>query len=274
MLEPFVISLAFPSLKAINPKPLAISVSPPRAYTFDMGRFKVKVLDKNTLNLTLSVLLEFDERMLKEVLSLQDRALHEVHYSSLLNESTIYRYPISTFHFSIINFATCNGFLADHTRLEFEIKYRELIRKLLEEIPKYLVIFKTWELKIDRLYPYSDGSKPSDSIAANIFLPKRKLSQLKIDLRALVEYSLVPNDDERLKAYEDDKGLYFPINLVRFFRELSKQENSVLTEGIDDINDGFKKRRAEKLKLKRLSLVVSDNYLSNQAPEIAHFLLD
>jgi hypothetical protein len=54
---------------------------------------------------------------------------------------------------------------------------------------------------------------------------------------------------------------------VRVFRKLSDEEEDEL---IKRVNRGFK---PFDLKMSRLSLVVSNNYLSNSDPEIAHFIL-
>src|SRR5258708_34774949 len=88
-----------------------------------------------TLNLTLSVLLKFDQKSLMQLTKIQDRLMEGVHYSTCPNNYSLYKYFPESLHFSLINFVT-EEFTSGDPRKDFETKYAKLTDKVREETPK------------------------------------------------------------------------------------------------------------------------------------------
>ena len=228
-----------------------------------MKSFKVDHYDPSVYNLTLSVLLEHCPDIQKRLIDIQEKLTNGLDFTEDISNTALYKYPARTLHFSIINFATAT--ITSEDQNEFKLKYQALIDKLRVEIEGTLNKFKSWKLSINSLHFVK---KPQGStISANVVLNNGFENDIKEELDALIQVSLA-QDDKCLKFYPS--GNNFAINLVRIFRELSEPEETQLIEQFERCNKGFS---PFELKISKLSLVVSNNYLSNSGCAIHTFSL-
>ncbi len=219
--------------------------------------FKVDTFNPTTFNLTLSVLLKYDPKTLAHIESMQDKITQGLHYSTTPNGHSLYKYFAESLHFSIINFATEEA----TDRGEFERKYIKLIARLSNEIPKFLDFFRSLEFNVGETQHIEGYSEVSMPICLKNNMKK---GQLYKTLEPLIKLSEVKDKNKILKFYNDKN---FAMNLVRVFRSLGSNEKKSL-----EVKANQKIKRFD-LRISRLSLVISDNYLSNLNPEITHFLL-
>lgn len=224
---------------------------------FPFNYEKPKKFDKKTtFYLTISAIIA-DNNADCEVFKIQKDLLKDIETTNKIN-SGIYYYPKNRIHFSIINFEDFS------TETENEEKYRadhleeiDKIKKIVKELNGNKSIIPE-DRNVELAYIYTCKS---DSIAVQAF-PSHSLINYFNKIKTL--FGNMGLGNVIIKGYPDDKPTRFPINIARFFREASSDEYSKLKESIQKYNDDFLNGdKYYEIKLKKLSFVVSDNWLSN-----------
>jgi hypothetical protein len=227
-----------------------------------MARFNSAKVDLSTWNLTLSVLIKYNEAFLTNLTEIQTIILKDINASELINEKSIYRCVPKTFHFSIINFVSMTGC----SREDFEYMLKAKKAEIIQAVEKDKAAFNECVLEEPRLYPPID-KEGEKSIAFN-FNMARNGSALKKD----EVDNMLPSLSAIFSPNYEIKVVPVIINLVRFFREPDAKETHIITMNMK--SNGIKKlMKKASFNIEILSLVVSNMYLSNKNPEIEIFSL-
>ena len=227
-----------------------------------MDRFRAKEIDLATWNLTLSALIKYDKSFLVDLQNIQDKVLKNISDSKIITSKYIYRCPSETFHFSMVNFASMKG----PSRQDFEFMLRNKKKEIVKAVRKDQETFRKWSFTDPRLYPSSGEN--GNSIALNLSIKELKDKNEAVGALKNI-FSLADLDIEtKLPAVV--------INLVRFFGEPNKEEKKIMSHNIDNLNKLLRSRNSTWLSefhLKKLSLVISNMYLTNRKTEIKLFNL-
>lgn len=207
---------------------------------------------------------------------IQEEILNGINTQGIIG-SGIYKYPKETIHFSIINFRG----LASDTDTEEEFRQKRL--RHIEKIKSILRSFdgqKIIDKKVQFAYIYTgDPNKCKDkpeSISIQAFPSNEFWNFIE-----RVKENLEEDSDLRpakIKRYLYDGCARLPVNIARFFRELSNDEYEIIAENVynfnkgcqDDANSG---KYGFELEINKLSFVLSDNWLSNDNPELCNITL-
>jgi len=203
-------------------------------------------------NLSIAVILELNNdknKTFERILNIQNQVLIGVNAQSLVG-SGIYKYPRYTIHFTVITFDTLS--LVQKTAEEFENKRTQII----SQINKIFKSKKLKKAKVDFGYFYT---KETESLAIQAFPNKKFCKFLK-----LMQKKLDKNPSLRPVKIKDNNTGRFAVNVVRFFKELSNDEYDSIAENVYKFNKKCQnKKNLTTMKIKRISLILSDNWLSN-----------
>lgn len=230
-------------------------------------------IDKNPLTyfLTINVILN-KNNVIDDVKRVQKELIKGINAQELIG-SGIYKYPKNGIHFSIINFSDLSSAVVSKERF---IKER---KKHMNEIENILKKFDNYKIKNKEVYfayiVSGDEKYMPESLAIQAYPNKELLaffSKLKNELEN--KEILTP---ATLKCYCSDNLEYpfrFTVNLVRFFRKVKEEEFKKIKKAVEEINNRSKEGILFLMKLKHISFVLSDNWLSNEyegkrPPEIA-----
>lgn len=216
-----------------------------------------------TYYLTISAILNLNNAS-SEVVKIQGKILKDISSQNLIG-SGIYKYPIDTIHFSIINFEGLSSSIdAEKIFKQKRQSHIEKIKKVLHEFDQEQIVDK----KIKFAYIYR---KKPNSIAIQTF-PSKKLYSFfkKVRKKFNEDADLRPAE---IKKFEYDGSIRFPVNIIRFFRELTKEEYDNIAQRVLTKNQQSKKGYLFESELSHISFVLSDNWLSNQNPELDYIEL-
>lgn len=215
---------------------------------------------KNNLNLTLShIIHNQSEEILMKILELQNYLIGEVDSSKQISDNTIYQYPRKTIHHSLINFLSPKESIINDSEIDI---YKNKNWGLILSIVSKLENKKIRDKKVIIKSVYTDDKNialeafPSEDILNFIY---RFAKEIKKE-----------SNFTYVKGFPPEKPIKFPINIVHFFRPLSEQEKQTFNKKKEEINRKLMEEPLE-FELKKFSLVISDDYLSNPNPEIANF---
>lgn len=189
-----------------------------------------------------------------------------------INDFFVYRYPLDTIHFSAVNFLTFSripdkDFQNWRDKIIDQCWFKEFKSRCLEEIQK-VNSHQRWKLQIKRIYI---PKQFEGSIALNAYVKDSSYFELLIELKKNVEIILrdlkIPNSDIKIKAYPEKMLEYFAINI---FRLLGKQEKIIHPDSFRTLKGINKELNSKPIKIKsaKLTLVMSDPYLSNEDPPL------
>ena len=209
----------------------------------------------NKLFLTINVKIQLnDKKLADKIIKIQDKIISSLNYSGA-NLSGIYRYPIETLHFSLINFKsyTTEEFSEDN----YYKKYKDVIEKLSDDSKRHfsdLIKLNNEDRKVSigYIYPCSSPSIAFQAIPTIRFDEALKESCNKIKL-------IFPGSGCEIKS--EKRPTRFSLNIVKFFRSISKPEYDSMKEIIDDKNKSY--GYIGDITVSNISVVVSDNWLSN-----------
>jgi len=214
---------------------------------------------QNNVHLTLSNIIKNQDSVLGLVELFQKQILLGFNVETKLLDNTIYKYPLNTIHHSLIDFLPAVEFNKIIETEYFQLRHRDLIEKIILEIERKDCI-KDKTIIIKSIY------KNEKSVAVEAF-PSQDILKFASDIAVSVKTG---DGFPKVKGLPPEKPEKFAINIIRFFRQLSVRENQVLDERVSELTKGLEKKPIE-FELKKLSLVVSDDYLSNPNPEIKNF---
>ena len=223
---------------------------------------------KEKLNITLSVIIRQQNNsvFLNFIKEIQEQIIR---YIPLNKRIQIYKYPIDTIHFSLMNF-TSFELDVDFENARKIIELQEWYPGFLEYANEEIVKVPRTTFEFEKFFKKPDGSikgsialniKNKDNYWRDVVLKKiedetyRKLKELKI-----------PVNDFGIKSHGD----FFVVNLLRFFGE----EDGFLGESFELEKLMEEKRdKFPELKVVYPIVVISDQYLSNNDPQIIPFIL-
>lgn len=211
----------------------------------------------NNLHLTLSNILHNQESVLDKLESIQNELLLDIVSVTELEDDNIYKYPLSTIHHSLVDFIPPEGLNSVSETNNYRRKHKDFIKL----VSRYVNIYKA-DI-INKCIIIKSIYKGEDSIALEAYPSKDILkftNEIANNIKSTEGFPMV-------KGFPPEKPERFAINLVRFFRGLTEDENKLLSLRVANINKKLEERPIE-FKLMSLSLVVSDDYLSNPKPEI------
>ncbi|MDH4358371.1 MAG: hypothetical protein OEV37_00265 [Candidatus Berkelbacteria bacterium] len=228
------------------------------------NRVFIQETHPDKLHLTISVIIGLqDKGALGRINNLTASMLDWLSSSTVLRERPIYVYPDSTIHFSLIDFEQVKKAVSP-TKEEinrFEKENTALIASTKSCVRGFTKKITDKQVEISGIYPSNkyDVKDPVPSIAFQATLSDKLLIWAK-ELEK-------ETSSGKLKYY----GRYrFPVNVIRFFEDPENIEPLLKTR-IEEANKSLEKNPI-KFTIKKISLVVSDNYLSiNGSKKIADF---
>jgi len=214
---------------------------------------------KNNLHLTLSHIIKNQDSAIGLVEIFQKQMLLGFNTETRLVNRTIYKYPLGTIHHSLVDFLPAVEFNRLTETVFFESKHKNLINNISKEVENNADI-ENKTIIIKSVY------KDEKSIALEAY-PSQDILNLASKIANNVETEV---GFPKVKGFPLKKPEKFAINIVRFFRELGGTENQILDERIKELNQQLANEPIN-FELKNLSLVISDDYLSNPNPEVVKF---
>ncbi len=213
----------------------------------------------NHLHLTLTnIIKDQSYTAINEVLQLQSLLKR-----GLLDLNSIVTPEINTIHHSLVDFLPPEEFSGDPSGIaNYKHRHQKLIQEIDRIINKEISIIKDANIVINSAY------KGEKSIAIEAY-PSPDIIQFA---KSVANKIKTRRDYPRVKGFPPENPYKFAINAMRFLRDLEKKEENNMIKIVSVINDRLK---AEPLKfdLKTLSLVVSDDFLSNPNPTIKQYYI-
>ena len=228
----------------------------------------IKIDDKpRTFYLTIGVILSLNNSSSK-VIEIQEEFSKQLNAQSIVGAG-IYKYPADTIHFSIINFSGLSSSIENEQ--EFKEKRKSHINKIKSILSKLdLQKIKKDNKKVDFSYIYT---KNIESLTIQAF-PSEALCEF-FEKNVKKELEKDPDlNPVKVEWSEFKNSKRFRVNIIRFFRKLSNIEYDIVACNVKAINlkcdnDGKKvKNSLFEMELKHISFVFSDNWLSNENPEL------
>lgn len=222
--------------------------------------------------LTISILLGLNNGC-SNIIKIQEDLLRDINFTTSCG-SGIYKYPSNQIHFSVINFERFKSLSSTGGKQQFYAKNQSQIEKIkfiLNKFDKRKITDKT--VQFAYIFTGNDKYKP-ESLALQAF-PSIQLYQLfeEINFEFNECAGLAP-------AIIKDNGFSrFPVNLIRFFNNITNKEEEIISSSVLDFNnrcDQIKNDNMDKFyetKINHISFVFSDNWLSNENPEIFYIEL-
>lgn len=214
---------------------------------------------KNNLHLTLSnIIKDQNGTLVNEALRFQsllrkgfaDLNLVTVCESSIIHHSLVDFLPPSEFHGE------------PHEIADFNARHQKLIQDIHQVIQHEITNIKNTNININSTY------KGKKSIALEAYPSLDILSFAN----KVAEKIKTAEDYPHVKGFPPENPFKFAINIIRFFRDLEDGEDQNLIQIVSEINSQLKSEPV-KFNLKKLSLVVSDDTLSNPNPEVRQYLI-
>jgi hypothetical protein len=215
--------------------------------------------EKPNLNLTISVILHLNNIPAK-ILDIREEIARDLDSTEEISEDAIYKYRLNTLHFSAINFIGLKGEDSPERLIKSEYPKVEKIKSILEKNSGKNISDRSLDFRY--IYTGRKGKKKDVKSMALQVYPSIELCRFFEDLKVeLSEHSL---GDIEIKSNDNR----FTLNLIRFFRELNYEEKNIICGNVKNINEKSEKSVLCSFELKRLSFVVSDNWLANDNPEL------
>jgi len=234
----------------------------------------IKASNKKEFYLTLSIIFRKQKDGLKIIG--KGSELQGIIKQNLSNNEldNIYFYPESDFHISLVNFITHrHNFVQKYSNESIEEFKQNLlsdnkIATFQQEIFDYFsnIYLNNRHIGMPNLRAYYDFLYCRESIALQVFIPS-DLAKVCSNLMSIfninfpfISKKLYPRIDLPRRAV---------LNLMRFNDEISNNnlQNIIINYNKEAMNR-FNNQRNFSFEIDRLSLVVSDDILSNQSPEI------
>ncbi|OGD57043.1 hypothetical protein A2V71_00320 [Candidatus Berkelbacteria bacterium RBG_13_40_8] len=214
---------------------------------------------RNNLHLTLSnIIKDQSNEIISLVLEAQSFTI-----SNLSSTTSFYICSKNIIHHSLVDFLPAREFKNTSEITSYKKEHQTLIINIIQAIEKLKNEIKDKQIIIKSAYI---GGK---SIALEAYLSSDILNfayEIKKNIKSI-------GDFPKVKGFPSEKPKKFAINIIRFLRPLSTQEDQILNERVLELTKKLQEKPIE-FELKRLSLVVSDDYLSNPDPEITKFVLN
>ncbi len=206
---------------------------------------------KNNLHLTLSnILIDQNSDLINEVSRLQGilkKGLSDFNLVSIPESNII--------HHSLVDFLPAVEFHNHNDVVNFKLQHRKLVKEI-DSFASALI----QNIKDRDVFIYS-SYKGEKSIALEAYPSKDILTFANLLVDKIKTFDGYP----QVKGFPQENPYKFAINIIRFFRNLIKVEDENFLKSISKINNELKVNPI-RFQLKKLSLVVSDDYLTNTNP--------
>lgn len=211
----------------------------------------------NNLHLTLSVIIKNQKsnKIIDSVLGVQGFLI-----SGLESAISFYICGKDVIHHSLVDFLPAEEFQNVLEIKNYKQEHQDLITTIIRAVEKLKNEMEDRQTIIKSVY------KSEKSIALEAY-PSQDILNFAERLGDSIK---MKGGFPKVKGFPPEKPKKFAINIIRFFRLLTKKEDEILRKRIEELNKKLNKQPIV-FKLKSLSLVVSDDYLSNPNPEIARF---
>lgn len=219
---------------------------------------------KNNLHLTLSNIIYLQsDGILSKILEHQNFLIKDIVFSEQILPNIIYKCQKNIIHHSLVDFLPATDFQNISGISKYKENNKDLIESIIKTVNKLKSKIQNKEIVIKSIY------KGEKSIALEAF-PSKDILKFSNDLANFVK---TVDSFPKVKGFPPNNPQKFTINIIRFFRPLSGKEDILLNNQVQKINQKLKDKPI-KFRLKKLSLVISDDYLSNPNPEIANFNIE
>lgn len=215
----------------------------------------------NNLHLTLSNIIgSYQNNTLMKIINYQSYLLRNFSISNQILLCNIYEYPTKTIHHSLVNFLPPKPFVNYYEIKNYKQELRQYINLIVPIIREDLHHIHNKEVIIKSIY-MSDKS-----IALEAYPSEDILKSANKIVKSIGQ----ANDFPKVKGFPIENPNKFAINLIRFFRKMSKSEKEIFISRLNKINKELTNNPII-FNINNLSLVISDDYLSNKSPEIIRF---
>lgn len=185
--------------------------------------------------------------------------------SEKVQNNTIYRYPEQTIHFSLVHFLSDPAdFTTPSGRKIFETNHANIITKIEQLVPALSSRIIDTTIAIKNIYIADQLS----SIALEAYLSQDIISFGNGLTNQFEKLNGLP----KVKGNPPEDPKRFSVNIFRFFKDATEEENNLLYKRIETINQELVAKPLV-FNLRELSLVVSDDFLANDNPVIQSFLI-
>jgi len=219
-----------------------------------------------TYSLTINAIIS-ENTNIDNFATIRNQIINNVRFSNLIG-SGIYVYPNERIHFSIINFVDLSSKNIDGQN-NFRKRRQMQIDKIKSIFQQKITNIKPPRNKnVDLGYIYP---KSSPSLAIQVF-PNPELIKYFNDI--IKQFSYDEFGKIEIKSNSTNNIITFPINVVRFFRDIDEQEYKQLKNNVDKFNNDSKKEIKYKINLTKINFVLSDNWLLNDKFNLGQYNIE
>jgi len=214
---------------------------------------------ENNLHLTLSNIIKNQNyEIINSILGIQGLLI-----SDLESAVSLFICAKDIIHHSLVDFLPTEKFENASDIVNYKRKYQDLIVKIAKAVEKSKNDIENNQIVIGSVY------KGEKSIALEAY-PSQDILSFAEKIKMSVK---TEGDFPKVKGFPPEKPEKFAINIIRFFRKITGTENQIFNERVVELNQQLENKPII-FNLKNLSLVISDDYLSNPNPEVANFIIN